>query len=74
MVFLTKQYMGGTWCRRGSGFGWWQVVLVVDGARDGARAKDGAVARGMIFDSNSSLACNKALFISSSLSPKCPIK
>ena len=44
------------------------------GARDGAKAKDGAVARGVIFDSNSALACNKASFRSSSSSPKCPMK
>ena len=35
-------------------------MLVVDQARDRARAKDGAVAQGVIFNSNSSLACNKA--------------
>ena len=42
---------------------------VVDGARDRARAKDGAVAQGVIFDSNSSLAFNIALFRLSSSSP-----
>ena len=40
--------MIGAWHRqlvRGSGFGWWWAALVADGARDGA------VARGLIFDS-----------------------
>ena len=40
----------------------WLAALVVDEVQERARVKDGAVARGMIFDSNSSLACNKASF------------
>ena len=45
---------------RRSGLQWAELVV------DGAKAKGGAVARGIIFDSNSALACNKALFRSSS--------
>ena len=46
--------MGEAWHRqlvKGSGCGWQWLVLVVDGAQDGARAKDRAVAQGMIFGS-----------------------
>ena len=72
VVFWQHKLTGGA-CRglvqARSGFGWQQVVLVVDRARDRTRAKEGAVAQGVIFDSNSSLACNKTSFRSSSLSP-----
>ena len=35
---------------RGSGFGWQWTTLVVDGAQDMAKPKDGAVAQGVIFN------------------------
>ena len=56
----------------GSEFGWWWAAFVVDGARarwSQRRTKDGAVVRGVIFNSNSSFACNKASFRSSSSLP-----
>ena len=73
MVFLAMQTYGWSLAQAVSKRKWvclWQAALVVDGAR----AKDGAVAQGMIFYSNSSIACNKASFRSSSSLPKCPIK
>ena len=72
MVFLAIQTYGWSLqglTQAGSGFGWLRAALILYGARDGARAKDGAVAQGMIFDTNSSIACNKTSFKSSSLSP-----
>ena len=36
---------------RGCGCGWQWAVLVVDGAQDGARARNRAVARGVVFGS-----------------------
>ena len=61
-MFLTMQiWVDLVIAQAEGGFGWWWGALVLDRTRDGARAKHGAVAQGMIFDSISSLACNKFL-------------
>ena len=69
--------MGEAWHRqlvRGSGCGWQWAVLVVDGAQGGARAKDRAVARGVIFGSKAHHLLVTKLCLDHPHVTKCPIK